>query len=732
MQICNKLILTLLLFTMALVSTIAAQDVMNVTMVGNYGKGEGSTKAVFAAGSIAYFGVGNKIKIMSFSDPANPQIIGAIEVSDLVEDLVRTSINSTNYLVAVGGEKLWLINVQNPTLPSLASSTSLEGGFGEGVGTSGYYAYVAAGGKGLQVYDISAPATPSKISEIDSLEWSEGLSVVSPYVYVASGGRTHIIDINNPAALVYKGQIQATGWHQNVGVRSGYAYVCDWDNSLQVFNVTDPANPSFVTSLDVGRGSNKIIFDGNYGYLSVADTGLAIINVTNLSSPTLEYILNTPGTPRSVSFGAITIGGQPKGHIYVADHDGGLRVVNVSTPSAPVESGAVEIQSAASGDAYACFVESGRLYVAYGSAGVRVLDLSSLSAPALIGEFDTDGDARGIVVINGIAYVADRDNGVVVIDFTNPASPNLIRTFKTARARYISLSGNHVYVAADVAMVVIDATNPADPDSVMSENSIGGESVGSGSGIVAVSNWSQVGLYDASNPAGPVLTSNLNDFINTNDWHGVGAGAIAIEANHAFIVNADTLRIFDLSNLGVPVAKGKIGISEEWDGAVSVSDNFAYVADGSGGLRIMDVEDIMTPQEVGYYDGPSTARGVYSAEGYAYVAEMDGGVTIYRNELYTDITPAEEGIPGEFRLGQNYPNPFNPGTKISFSLPVSGQASLKVFNILGQEIQTLINERMNAGKHDIQFDASHLANGLYFYKLEMDGYSAVRKMILIK
>jgi hypothetical protein len=266
----------------------------------------------------------------------------------------------------------------------------------------------------------------------------------------------------------------------------------------------------------------------------------------------------------------------------------------------------------------------------------------------------------------------------------------------------------------------------------MSEDSIGGESVGSGSGIVAVSNWSQVGLYNAANPASPVLAGNLNSFINTNDGHGVGAGAIAIDDNHAFIINADTLRIFDLSNLSNPVAVGKIGTSEEWDGAVHVSGKFAYVADGSGGLRVISIAEYSNPQEAGYYDGPSTARGVFSLDGYAYVAEMDGGVTIYRNELYTDITPGDDLIPGEFRLDQNYPNPFNPGTKISFTLPVSGQVSLKVFNILGQEIQTLLNENMNAGKHDVQFDAGHLANGLYFYELEIDGYSAIRKMVLIK
>lgn len=89
-------------------------------------------------------------------------------------------------------------------------------------------------------------------------------------------------------------------------------------------------------------------------------------------------------------------------------------------------------------------------------------------------------------------------------------------------------------------------------------------------------------------------------------------------------------------------------------------------------------------------------------------------------------------IPEKFELNQNYPNPFNPTTVISWQSPVASFQTLKVFNILGNEVATLINEWREAGSYSIEFDASKLPSGTYFYRLTIGNYSAVRKMQLIK
>ena len=96
------------------------------------------------------------------------------------------------------------------------------------------------------------------------------------------------------------------------------------------------------------------------------------------------------------------------------------------------------------------------------------------------------------------------------------------------------------------------------------------------------------------------------------------------------------------------------------------------------------------------------------------------------NPVYTATTP------NNYNLSQNYPNPFNPTTRINFALPKSGLVTLKVYNILGKEVATLVNEVKNIGTYSVDFNASNLSSGIYFYKLEVNGFSEVKKMSLIK
>ena len=89
-------------------------------------------------------------------------------------------------------------------------------------------------------------------------------------------------------------------------------------------------------------------------------------------------------------------------------------------------------------------------------------------------------------------------------------------------------------------------------------------------------------------------------------------------------------------------------------------------------------------------------------------------------------------VPTEYGIAQNYPNPFNPSTKIFYNLPKSGNVSLKVYNVLGNEVATLVNEYKLAGTHQIDFNAGNLASGVYFYKILAGDFTQVKKMTLIK
>jgi hypothetical protein len=106
-------------------------------------------------------------------------------------------------------------------------------------------------------------------------------------------------------------------------------------------------------------------------------------------------------------------------------------------------------------------------------------------------------------------------------------------------------------------------------------------------------------------------------------------------------------------------------------------------------------------------------------------------IRLLRKEGTTDI---KQGMnrPQFFKLYQNYPNPFNPSTSIGYQLPASDFVTLKVYDILGKEVKTLVSERKDAGNHSVQFNASNLANGVYFYRLETKTYQDTRKLLLLK
>jgi hypothetical protein len=130
-----------------------------------------------------------------------------------------------------------------------------------------------------------------------------------------------------------------------------------------------------------------------------------------------------------------------------------------------------------------------------------------------------------------------------------------------------------------------------------------------------------------------------------------------------------------------------------------------------------------------------------SAHSYSYTdANVSSGTYAYRLKQidndgtykYSSEAEVTVAVPTVFALGQNYPNPFNPSTVISYSLPVNGSVSMKVYDILGREVVTLVNEVKNAGSYEVTFNASKLASGVYFYKLQSGSYMSVKKLVLMK
>ncbi len=160
-----------------------------------------------------------------------------------------------------------------------------------------------------------------------------------------------------------------------------------------------------------------------------------------------------------------------------------------------------------------------------------------------------------------------------------------------------------------------------------------------------------------------------------------------------------------------------------------------------GGMwYVFDVNTKEQVDSVGIPLGDSSAGGVYSPRGAAwsndgktmYLADYDYNIVGVWKRVGTGIEETGEGIPTEYKLSQNYPNPFNPTTVINFSIPEAGDVTLKIYDMLGREVATLVNESKQAGSYRVTFDASKLSSGVYMYTLKSGNFVASKKMMLMK
>jgi photosystem II stability/assembly factor-like uncharacterized protein len=154
------------------------------------------------------------------------------------------------------------------------------------------------------------------------------------------------------------------------------------------------------------------------------------------------------------------------------------------------------------------------------------------------------------------------------------------------------------------------------------------------------------------------------------------------------------------------------------------SDVGAYVSFNTGqtwqflgqGLPMVSVYDLKVHPTANYLAAGTHGRSMYKID----LAQVVG------------ISSGSENTAADYSLGQNYPNPFNPSTVISYSLNKSGNVSLKIFDLLGKEVMTLVDKKQNAGNYKISFDGKNLSSGIYFYSLNVNNFKDTKRMLLVK
>jgi len=216
----------------------------------------------------------------------------------------------------------------------------------------------------------------------------------------------------------------------------------------------------------------------------------------------------------------------------------------------------------------------------------------------------------------------------------------------------------------------------------------------------------------------------LNDFFIIDQLRVIAVGGdFEYGSSYVKTSNAGANWIYD--TLGIfGIAKG-IDFRTPNEGWIVIGERFSFTSDTGNTWTSFFTPDSLRLEDICFTD---------STHGWAVGYN---GVILKYDETQSAISYNSNLYPNSFSLLQNFPNPFNPTTIINYQLSVSDFVSLKVFDVLGKEIIQLINERQYAGNYSVEFDArlangSYLPSGIYFYELRTEGFSQVKRMILIK
>jgi hypothetical protein len=168
------------------------------------------------------------------------------------------------------------------------------------------------------------------------------------------------------------------------------------------------------------------------------------------------------------------------------------------------------------------------------------------------------------------------------------------------------------------------------------------------------------------------------------------------------------------------------------------SERYAYTSDGQGNLTSVWhytwVDPYWTVANIGFYHqgGGGFAPPFTDSAGNYYILELGYNFTFAHRLITTGIASESGNIPADYSLSQNYPNPFNPSTTIRYGLPSRSHVTLAVFNTLGQRVTTLVQGEQEAGYHEVKFDASELASGVYLYRVQAGEFVQTRKLLLLQ
>lgn len=371
-------------------------------------------------GDVLYVASGG-LRVVDVSDPASPVQVGFLATPSSLQGV--TVVSGLAYVAGFDGG-LGIIDVSSPTAPVLLGWLATDGMSYE-VAVDGSRAFLADDDQ-IVLVDVGTPTMPAVLSGLEATGAAASPEMIGDFVVVTNNTTSRygvrFLDLSNPGAPREVSRFTTSGRTPRLAVQGNHVFLPEqWPNfGLAILDAIDPRSPELVAHLPFGDQLLHIDVTGSYAYLP-RQYRFSIVNVEDPAEP---YLVGTfsLGSAFDADFSGIDVEGT---YAYLTDYFYGLRVVDVSVPTSPVQVGGYQNAIAV---AHNVEVVGNIAHVAM-SDGLHVVDMSVPSTPTLLASLPIPGEVFAVGVRNGLAYLGAGTAGLFVADVSNPSAPAVVDHF---------------------------------------------------------------------------------------------------------------------------------------------------------------------------------------------------------------------------------------------------------------------------------------------------------------
>ena len=545
--------------------------------------------------------------------------LSTFPVSDSHSALTRSGDHL--YLTAFGG--LQIINVSDPTAPSLVSKTSAIS-YAADIAVSGSHAYLGHFAAKVTVLDISDLENPREIGSYNVPGGVLSLKVRDHLLFAADGTPGNsgllILDISNPASPAKVSFTPTSDRPAHITISNNKAYVIA--GNVLVFDISDPAAPRKIGDYrDFFPSAAQASLEGNTLYVTSGDIGLKIFDVAT-DQPAL--VAHHP------QYRAAALAVQ-QSQFVLQLNSGEIIVLDLSDPRAPRRIAGYS----GLGTPHHIVYADGHIH--FFNVNDLVTVLVEPAAVRRLGEIKTSGEFRDLFSYGATHLLAANfPTGVDILNINNPAQPQLASHYPLRLPESVTVSGNTAAFTGDTTNLhLVDIANPAAPQKIGSDDFYGywlADVALAGRHVLVANRTGHV-----YNPPKSLTIVDVQDPANPGElggWDSSGATiAIVVKGHYAYLVsptNTDLwgVSVIDFSDPANPREVNHLR-TPDYGYDLAIAGDTLVVADGFGGIFIADISDPANPRRVGVHDTPGNAFHVALAPPFAYVADGVTGLLVF-------------------------------------------------------------------------------------------------------